>query len=280
MQTYTVDLYEYFGLSRGNAKGGLLNCFVRGKGHGVISRPAMLVLPGGGYRSCSDREAEPIALRFMEQGFHAFGLTYSVAPESTYPTPFLEASLAVAYIRRNAESLGVNQGQIAAVGFSAGGHLLGLISNVYEHSPAKELLGESGLYFRPDAAIYSYPVITSNPEYAHMGSVESLMGNDAKMQKFFALETHVNKDSAPAFIWHTATDGAVPVENSLIFASALKKAGVSFALHVFANGPHGLSLCNEETVCGVADYINPSVSKWVFLVEDWLKERGFARKTV
>ena len=77
MQAYTVDLYEYFGIPRGNAKGGSLQCFVRGKGNGVISRPAMLVLPGGGYRSCSDREAEPVALRFMQQGFHAFVLTYS-----------------------------------------------------------------------------------------------------------------------------------------------------------------------------------------------------------
>ncbi|MBR2616805.1 MAG: alpha/beta hydrolase [Clostridia bacterium] len=280
MQAYTVDLYEYFGLPRGTAKGGMLNCFVRGKGNGVISRPAMLVLPGGGYRNCSDREAEPIALRFMQQGFHAFVLTYSVAPESTYPTPFLEASLAVAYIRRNAESLGINQGQIAAVGFSAGGHLLGLISNAFQHTPAKELLGEDGLYFRPDASIYSYPVITANPEHAHKDSFFALVGENAEMQNFVSIENRVNKDSAPAFIWHTVADGLVPVENSLILASALQKAGVPFALHVFTSGPHGLSLCDEETVCGMPDYINPVASKWVSLAEAWLKELGFARKTV
>ena len=74
--------------------------------------------------------------------------------------------------------------------------------------------------------------------------------------------------------------GAVPVENSLILASALQKAGVPFALHVFTNGPHGLSLCDEETVCGMPDYINPVASKWVSLAEEWLKELGFARKTV
>ncbi len=279
MQAYTVDLYEYFGIPRNRAKGGSLACFVRGGGNGVESRPAMLVLPGGGYRSCSDREAEPVAVHFLQQGFHAFVLTYSVAPESAYPTPFLEASLAVAYIRRNAEALGVNHGQIAAVGFSAGGHLLGLISNCFAHTPAKELLGEDGLFFRPDAAIYSYPVITSSPEYAHMGSILSLVGQDAEMQKFVSIENQVNKDSAPAFIWHTASDGAVPVENSFLLAGALKKADVPFALHVFTNGPHGLSLCNEETVCGVPDYINPSVSRWLLLAEDWLKARGFVRKT-
>ena len=233
-------------------------------------RPSVLICPGGGYEFTSDREAEPVALKFLSLGYNAFVLRYSVAPER-YPTALLQVSAAVALIRRQAEKFNADADQIAVCGFSAGAHLacsLGVFWN--EPLLAQTLAIEKGSN-RPNAMILAYPVITSG-EYAHTGSFDCLLGKDAsqELKDKMSLENQVNKEVPPAFLWHTFSDQAVPVENTLLFAGALKKWNIPFELHIYPEGRHGLSLCDYET-SGTEDQLNPHCGSWANLCDEWLK---------
>lgn len=271
----TVDLYEYFGVPRGENAGGILTSYVPYATHEVSAkkRPAMIVFPGGGYWMLSDREKEPVALRFLSKGYSAFTLQYAV--HTAYPVPLVEACMAVAYIRENAEKYSVDEEHIAAVGFSAGGHLAAMLATLFAEKEVKAVLGERNA--RPDAVILSYPVITADPRFWHEGSIRTISGEDEKLAERLSAEKRVTKNSVPAFIWHTAEDDGVPVENALLMAQAYRAAGVPFELHIFQNGCHGLSLANEETANGRDDtrLIVPNVAQWVDLSLNWLALRGF-----
>ena len=233
-------------------------------------RPSILICPGGGYEFTSDREAEPVALKFLSLGYNAFVLRYSVAPER-YPTALLQVSAAMTLIRRQAKKFNADTDQIAVCGFSAGAHLacsLGVFWN--EPFLAKTLMIEKGSN-RPDAMILAYPVITSG-EYAHTGSFDCLLGKDAsqELKDKMSLENQVSKEVPPTFLWHTFSDPVVPVENSLLFAGALKNSRIPFELHIYPEGPHGLSLCDYETA-NTDDFLNPHCGTWVNLCDQWLK---------
>ena len=121
----------------------------------------------------------------------------------------------------------------------------------------------------------SYPVATLG-EYTHEATCRIITGGSGELREMLSNEKRVTPDSAPAFIWHTYEDNAVPVENSLLLASAYRKAGVPFALHIFERGWHGLSLCNAETNNQTADDRSVSeVAEWFPLSVDWLNARGF-----
>lgn len=279
MEVSRVDLYAYFGLNRPEGAQGYLNVY---KHHDTAefsakqTRPAMLVIAGGGYGFVSDREKEPVAMSYLSKSYNAFTLDYSVYPIK-FPYQLLEGCMAVAYIRENAQSLCVLPDKVAAVGFSAGGHLCGMLATLYLDQAVKTALGKKAEICRPDAVILSYPVITSG-EFAHRGSADSLSGGDKEILKKIALENQVAKDSSPAFIWCTADDGLVPCENSLMMASAYKRAGVPFELHIFESGPHGLSVADSETATYDDNLVNPHVAHWVELSIEWLNSRGFKIK--
>ena len=265
-----VDLYEYFGLKRKGGEEGYLNVYLpEAPDYPNRIRPAMLVIAGGGYASVSPREKECIALAYIAKGFAAFTLEYSVAPVR-FPVQLIEGAMAMVYIRENAAKFGVKPDKIAAIGFSAGGHLAGTLATLFDSAEVKNALKERAALARPDAVILSYPVITSG-EKAHRGSFDNLCGADnKKLQAELSLETRVTENSSPAFIWATADDGIVPSENSLFMALAYKTAGVPFELHIFESGVHGLSLATEET-----SWINEPVQKWFSLSVTWLHGRGF-----
>ena len=229
----------------------------------------MLVIAGGAYAFVSQREKEPLALFYLSKSFQAFTLDYSVAPHASYPYQLIEGCMAMAYIRENAEKLCVDPEHVASIGFSAGGHLCAMLATLYKEKVVEEFLGESSKLCRPDAVILSYPVISSS-DCAHKGSIMNLSGGREELFEKISLENQVDKDSSPAFIWATADDGAVPVENSLLMAMAYKKAGVPFELHVFESGIHGLSLCNREV-----NTINEPASKWAEMAVTYLRRRGF-----
>ncbi|MCB2354573.1 alpha/beta hydrolase [Clostridium estertheticum] len=217
-------------------------------------RPAMLVVPGGGYCVVSDTEAEIVAKEFYNKGYNAFVVTYTTNLLMTIPLklqPLKDLSKAVMFVRKKAEKFFVNPNKVIICGFSAGGHLTGSLA---VHFDARELVLDSeyeGVSSRPDAVILSYPVITSG-EYAHKGSFRALLGENAssKELEYMSLEKQVNKDTPPTFLWQTATDDVVPVENSYLYAKACKKYGVTFEYHVFGNGGHGMSLANEDWAAG------------------------------
>lgn len=230
-------------------------------------RPMIVICPGGGYHFCSEREAESVAIRFCSFGFNTAILRYTCNteenPELTiYPKPQQELADAIAYIRENAESLNTASDKIAVMGFSAGGHLACSVGCLWHQFNKKA---------RPDAMILCYPVISSG-QYAHKGSFVNLCGPQEKLKAELSLESRVTKDTPPTFIWHTATDQSVPVQNSLLFKEALDKSGVSNEFHLFDSGKHGLSLATKEVCNSKHPETNEEVSVWPELVKDWLFE--------
>lgn len=236
------------------------------------SRPAVIFCPGGGYKILSDREKDPPALEFFARGYNVFILMYSLKERACGLHPLKELSAAVMTVREKAAVYHIDPKCVAVAGFSAGGHLAASLG-VRWNSPElrAEMDTKNGLN-RPDAMILCYPVITAGP-WAHRPSIEWVSGSKTPcpLWDYFSLEKNVPADAAPAFIWHTVTDDGVPVENALLFASALRQAKVPFELHLFAGGPHGLSTCNEEVGSP-----NPESRKWVDLSLAWLnKQFGF-----
>lgn len=240
---------------------------------GQKKRPAVLICPGGGYSHTSEREAEPVAMQFNAAGFHAFVLYYSVAP-ARHPQPLLDLSRAVCLLRENNESWKVNPQKIAVCGFSAGGHLAASLG-VHWKKSFLEIPGITIGDNHPDALILSYPVITSG-KYAHQGSFANLLGPDpgSDLREKMSLEKQVNSQTPPTFLWHTFADSAVPVENSLLFARALRKKQIPFELHIYPEGGHGLSLATEETATSNLPP-DPHPATWIKLCLSWLKNISF-----
>jgi acetyl esterase/lipase len=234
-------------------------------------RPAVLICPGGGYRYVSSREGEPVALQFNAAGFHALVLNYSVAPRR-YPQPVLDLARAMCLIREKAGTWWIDPNKIAVCGFSAGGHLAACLAVHGDKSYLKGVPGITGESLCPNALILGYPVISAGC-FAHHGSVAELLGDDPdkRLQQELSLELHVSETTPPVFLWHTFADQTVPLENTLLFAQALRNKKVPFELHIFPNGPHGLSLATRETSkANVGVY--PHVAQWLGLCTEWLEE--------
>ncbi len=236
-------------------------------------RPAIVVIPGGGYRFTSDREAEPIAKMFIAAGFQAFILRYSVQKKALFPRPLVEASRAVVHVRENAEAYNVDPDKVFVIGFSAGGHLAASLGTLWHKDFAKASPDMKPGMNRPTGMILSYPVITSGP-FAHRGSFNNILGEkatDEEALRAYSLEWQVDENTVPTYIWHTTTDTTVPVENTLMFMQALAAHKIPFEAHIFPKGPHGLSLANEQTGCGNPALIVPDVAQWIYEAIDWTK---------
>lgn len=227
-------------------------------------RPAVLILPGGAYAMVSEREREPVALKFLAEGICAFTLKYSVGPSKVFPQALCEAALAMDYIRRHAKEYNIDERNISVCGFSAGGHLAATLAAFWDKDFVKNIIGEDR-DTRPDKVILSYPVISSG-QYAHKGSFENLLGDkkdDPKSRELVSMEEQVTKGFPPVFIWHTFTDSSVHVNNSILFAKALAENNVLTEMHIYPEGTHGLSLGNHLVV-GNKDYgYRHESSEWI-----------------
>lgn len=234
------------------------------------TRPCMLVVPGGGYCVVSPTEGEIVAMEFYGKGYNAFVLTYTTNPLMLEPLkeqPMKDLSRAVRLIRSRADGYHIDPGRVFLCGFSAGGHLCASVCVHY-----KDVADDRYGCFsnRPDAAILSYPVITAGDK-AHRGSFQALLGADASEEQleYMSLEKQVTPETPPCFLWQTATDDAVPVENSYLFAEALKEQGVPFAHHVFSAGRHGLSLADEKWAKG--EYGDPYTMEQTLQIAEKVK---------
>jgi acetyl esterase/lipase len=272
-----IDLYQYFNLKRcANEQGYLTAMCISMSNEININRkyPAMLIIPGGGYEMVSDREGEPVALEFINKSFNTFILNYSVTPNS-YPVQLLEAAMAMIYIRENSKKYNIDNKKVSAIGFSAGGHLCGCLATIFDDKNILNIFGaERSEFVRPDAVILSYPVITSDKNLSHVGSIENVSGGNESLKNYLSLENRVTENSSPAFIWHTMEDNAVPVENSIFYAKKCREKKVPFELHIFEKGSHGLSVCNEK--CdekSIIDQVRNNTEKWVELSINWLEIR-------
>ncbi len=234
-------------------------------------RPAILICPGGGYEMTSDREAEAIAIQMLSLGYHAFVLRYSVSP-ATFPTALLELAQSVALIRNNSENWHVNKEKIIVAGFSAGGHLAASLGVFWHEKWLEEKLQGVAEGWRPNGLMLAYPVISSG-EFAHEGSFVNLMEqhNDL-LKEQLSLEKQVTSYTPPSFLWHTVEDDCVPVENSLLFVTALRKNKVPFEFHVFPKGGHGLGLATKETESIYGNGIQKACAQWIKLFNLWVEE--------
>ncbi len=236
---------------------------------GRKNRHAILICPGGGYDYCSDREAEPVALRFLGAGIHAFVLKYSCV-KKRFPTAALELAAAVKYLRDHADELDINPDKIVVCGFSAGGHLAASLACFWNSELLTKPLGCKPEDIRPNGSMLCYSVITSG-QYAHEGSILNLIGEEQSenLRELVSLENQVNESTPPTFLWHCSDDGCVPVENALFYMASLSKNHIPFEAHIYNNGGHGLSLC-DFTTANWDGHINDVAATWVPHAIRWI----------
>jgi acetyl esterase/lipase len=230
----------------------------------------MLVLPGGGYGFLSDYEGHDYALWLAQRGIDATVLDYRLGSAGhRHPAMLQDAARALRVLRARARAEGRDPSRVGVMGSSAGGHLCASLATLHAHADAADRLGDavSAESARPDATILCYPVITMRDPHTHRGSRENLLGAapPPTLVDLLSAERQVTSDHSPTFLWHTADDAVVDVENALLYATALRRAGVPFALHVFANGEHGLGL-------GHATKPTPP---WSACLDHWLRELGW-----
>ena len=250
-------------------------------------RPAVIVCPGGSYMFTSDREADPVAMRFLAAGMQAFVLRYSVAPNQ-YPASLLELAEAVALVREHAGEWNIDPQRIMICGFSAGGHLCASLGTLWKDPVIRNSMEgriapksfeseacarQKEELWRPNGMILSYPVI-SMTLFAHEESRQMLLGdqNCEKLAEKLSLQNRVTEDTVPTFLWTTQEDELVPVENTLLFAAALQRHHVPMELHLYEKGIHGLSLCDVSTE-NTADQIVPDNAGWMEAAIRWLRRR-------
>ncbi len=242
-----------------------LECYVNNYG-GI--RPAMLVIPGGGYACvCTEREGNLIAEAFLARGFNCFVLTYTVGGGSKFPQQLTEASLALEYIRDNARELHVNPERVYCVGFSAGGHLAGSLGTMW-HKIDCVKHGSN----RPNGMVLCYPVLTAKEGVCHEPSFLNLLGKETlsdEDRQTYSIENNIDARTCPAFLMHTADDGVVPVESTIYAAEALSREKLPFEVHIYPHAPHdvalGTKVTAQETVDSApnSDWIDEAIAKWV-----------------
>ncbi len=299
MLTEVIRLYE-------NREDVTLTTYVteeKGELHGIAKRPAVLICPGGAYLGCSDREAEPVALKFASMGYHAFVLRYSVygdeamgffsnpecqlEPKAScqHPAPVREIGKAMMIIKEHAEDWEVDADRIAVCGFSAGAHNAAMYG-VYWHTPLiSEYFGADRELFRPAAVILGYTLsdymfmktsdlAPMDKAFFGVSNMAFLGDTDPSDEKLKEVSPcmHVTEFTPPMFLWATSADKLVPVQHSLRMAHALADHKIPFELHVFEEGDHGLSVSTQSSAVARSQ-INKDAAKWVELAECWLEKR-------
>lgn len=236
--------------------------------------PCIVVCPGGGYGFVSKREGEVIAMQFLPEGYRVVVVQYSIAPHG-FPQQLREVAGAMELIHKNAEEWHIDTEKVAIIGFSAGGHCAAQYSNRYDCPEVREIFPES----KPvQASILSYPVITADPKYTHGGTAYNFVGGHVPVdieEKGVSCHLVVSDKTPPTFLWHTAADELVPVENSLLYAHALSEHKIPFELHIYPYGQHGLSIANEQVYAEPVNEKAKRAGKWVEDAKSWLKLMGF-----
>jgi len=233
---------------------------------------AVVVCPGGGYAVvAADHEGKQVAEWLNGLGVSAFVLQYRLGPRYHHPAPLMDAQRALRMVRYHARDWGVDPGRLGILGFSAGGHLASTAATLFDTGDPGATDPIDRMSARPDFAVLCYPVISLKDPVAHAGSRTHLLGEtpDPKLVEELSTETRVTATTPPTFLFHTADDPAVPVENSILFFEALKHVGVPAELHVFAHGHHGVGLAPDD----------PALSEWPELCERWMAGLGLLKRS-
>ncbi len=237
-------------------------------------RAVVLICPGGGYEHLSVREGEAIAIKMMSLGFHAAVLSYSLEPMA-FPASLCDLAEAVHFLRSNSTKFNIDSNKIIVAGFSAGSHLASSLGCYWNSSFLSDYIPYKSEEIKPNVLLLSYPVITADERFCHPGSIQKVLGKTNSFDRdFVSIEKHVTKDFPPTFMWHTLEDQAVPAENSLLMANALRKAGVEFEYHLFSRGKHGLALATKETSKTDGSTVENECSIWPELFKNWYEVKG------
>jgi acetyl esterase/lipase len=231
---------------------------------------SVVICPGGGYGVLAEHEGKPVAEWLNTLGVAGIVLQYRLGPKYHHPAMLHDAARAIRTVRARAAEWRLDPQRVAILGFSAGGHLA---STVGTHFDAGDPNADNPIdrqSSRPDRMILIYPVISLNPPYGHDGSRGNLLGDNPSPELVESLcnDKQVTAQTPPTFLVHTHEDTGVPAENSLLFALALRKAGVPVELHLFEKGRHGLGLGGGD----------PAFRVWPELCATWLKGQGFLDK--
>ena len=233
------------------------------------SGSAIVICPGGGYGGLASHEGATYAQFLQQQGINGFVLKYRLGSAGyRHPIMLGDAARALRTVRANAKQWKIDPEKIGIMGSSAGGHLASTLLTHFDAGNPQANDPIDRISSRPSLGILCYPVITLG-EFTHRGSKRNLLGDKpaAELVELLSNEKQVTGNTPPTFLWHTVQDKAVPVENSLQFATALRKAGVPFALHVYQKGRHGIGLADKPPFKN----IHPWAKDLVF----WLKAQGF-----
>jgi acetyl esterase/lipase len=242
---------------------------------------AVVVCPGGGYGMLAvDHEGRQVAEWLNSVGVAAFVLKYRLGPRYHHPAMLNDAGRAIRTVRAGAKRWGLDPQKVAIIGFSAGGHLASTAGTHFDAGKPDAEDPIERVSSRPDRLILVYPVIALATPYGHAGSLRNLLGDHPTQELIENLsnERQVTKDTPPTFLAHTNADAGVPAENSLLFALALRKAGVPVELHLFERGPHGLGMGGGTAQFKVPP--DPAFQMWPKLCETWLKNQGFLDKKI
>lgn len=242
---------------------------------GKATGAAMVVCPGGGYERLAPHEGEGYARWFTENGITAFVLKYRLGSGGyRHPTMLQDAARAIRLVRARAGGWKLDPNRVGIIGSSAGGHLASTLLTHFDAGDPAAADPIERFSSRPDLGILCYAVITMG-KFTHLGSKRNLLGTNPPPDLVGELsnELHVTKDTPPCFLWHTFEDRTVPVENSLQFADALRRAGVPFDLHIYQKGGHGMGLGVREYDSNNAARLHPWTRDCLY----WLKEQAFAK---
>ncbi len=228
---------------------------------------AFIVCPGGGYGGLADHEGKPVAEWLNSIGITSFVLRYRHAPNYGHPIPLGDAQRAIRTLRAQAEDWKIDPDRIGIMGFSAGGHLTASAGTHYDAGNPDSADPIERVSCRPDAIAPIYGVISMG-KYTHQGSKKNLLGENPSQEliDLMSNEKQVTPDTPPTFLMHTVEDKGVHSNNSLLFALALREAGVDHELHLYQMGRHGVGLAPDD----------PILSSWPERMADWLRIQGFA----
>ena len=232
---------------------------------------AVVICPGGGYVMLAAHEGGDYARWLNEQGIAGFVLKYRLGSSGyRHPRMLEDAARAVRLVRFKAADWKIDPKRVGIMGSSAGGHLASTLLTHFDAGQPDATDPIDRESCRPDLGILCYPVITMSVA-THGGSRANLLGPNPSQELIDELsnERHVTTNTPPCFLFHTADDPVVQVQNSLDFAAALQRAGVPFELHVFEHGPHGIGL-------GSKLYDPYRRHSWTTNCQVWLKVQGFA----
>jgi acetyl esterase/lipase len=232
-----------------------------------MSGAAIIICPGGGYAHLADHEGRPVAEWLNTLGVTAFVLKYRLGPRYHHPAPMQDAARAIRIVRARAAEWGLDPQRIGILGFSAGGHLASTAGTHFDSGKPNAPDAIERVSSKPNLMILIYPVITMRDQ-THAGSKKNLLGDQPSPELVALLsnDEQVTKETPPTFLVHTMNDSAVPVENSLLFVAALRKAGVPFEFHLYERGPHGFGLGGKD----------PILATWPDRCADWLRLHGFS----